>query len=466
MFENDKINFNEIIDNIVDGIFIIDKTGRIVAVNNASAGLTILEREEMLGKNMYDLVEEGIFKAEETASIESIEKKSEVVKLQQSIKGKYDILATAKPVIKNGETEFIVVTERDVTEISVLKSKVEESLKHMEKYKSELNYYREQNIQLPCNIIAKSESMYNVIKKAMHVGGSDATVIIEGETGVGKEVLAKIIQNSSKRRNGPFIKINCSTIPESLMESEMFGYEKGAFTGALNRTKLGIFELANEGTLFLDEIDSIPVYMQSKLLRVLQEGTLFRIGGDREVKVDVRIIATTNKNLKTLVKDGLFREDLYYRLNVVPIVIPPLRARKEDIYPLANEFLKQFNDKYGEEKRLSVDAVKALCRHDWPGNVRELENLMERIVVSLPGDLINSDVINSLFFEEETPISISNVKDNGLKKLVYEFEKQIIMDMMHLHKNAKSLAEALKLDKSTLNRKIQKYNIDVDYRID
>lgn len=290
------------------------------------------------------------------------------------------------------------------------------------------------------------------------MANTDITVLITGETGCGKEVFSTELHHKSNRKNLPYVKVNCAALPENLIESELFGYEKGAFTGALNKEKLGMFEVANGGTILLDEIGEMPLNLQSKLLRVLQEKEIMRIGGTKSIKLDVRVIAATNQDLSELIKQGKFREDLFYRLNVVPLKIPPLRERKDDIAILAYRFLEKFNIKYSKAKSFGSTAIKALESYSWPGNVRELENSIERLVVIDDNSYItNNDIINILGKDK---ISLSQVNTNlTLKEAVSVFEKELIENALKKLGSTYKAARALGVTQPTVFRKAKAYGI-------
>ena len=286
--------------------------------------------------------------------------------------------------------------------------------------------------------------------------------MITGESGAGKEVIADLIQNSSKRADKAFIKINCAAIPETLIESELFGYEEGAFTGAGKNGKKGIFEQADGGTLFLDEIGELPLAMQSKLLRVLQEKEIRRIGGECDIPVNVRIIAATNRDLGEEIKKGTFREDLYYRLFVVVLEVPPLRNRREDIAQLVFRFLRQFNEEYDLNKTIDEEAIHAMEHYSWPGNVRELRNVVERLVVSNSGDEITAFQVKMCLSGVESFIAMdTSGEDPGLSldEMMKEYEKQLIIKALKKNRNASEAARALKIDKSTMSKKRRKFGI-------
>jgi len=303
-------------------------------------------------------------------------------------------------------------------------------------------------------IILKSESMKQVVKLAIKVARVDSSVLITGETGVGKEVLARVVHKHSCRVNGPFIKLNCGAIQAELVESELFGYEAGAFTGARREGKLGLIQLADGGTLFLDEIGDLPLNLQVKFLRVLQEREIQRVGGVETKEVDFRLIAATNKSLQDLVKQKKFREDLFYRLDVVPMTIPPLRERKEDILPLALFFLNKFGQRYGLSMRISPEVIEVLLNNDWPGNVRELENTIERLLVTSDTDVATDHLINKS----------SNSKDYGksclnLRDILDETEKHLILQAFEQCKTTREMAEVLGISQSTVVKKMRKYDI-------
>jgi transcriptional regulator with PAS, ATPase and Fis domain len=311
------------------------------------------------------------------------------------------------------------------------------------------------------NIIFRSEGMEIIIQVALRVAPVDTTVLLLGESGVGKGMIAKLIHKHSDRNTGPFIRIDCAGIPDSLVESELFGYEKGAFTGAKTEGKPGLFELANKGTLFLDEVGEIPLATQSKLLRFLEDHEIIRVGGTEPKEIDVRVIAATNKNIDEMVTAKTFRKDLYYRLNVVPIYIPPLRERKDDVLPLIFHFLEKFNKAYQKEKNFSPEAIEALCKYDFPGNIRELANIIERLVVVTERKRIEAgDLPNAItdYIAKEIPNSFLS-EGIPLKDALEKYENLIIERTIKKYGSQRDAAKALKVDQGTISRKIKKYSI-------
>ena len=310
------------------------------------------------------------------------------------------------------------------------------------------------------NIIGKTSKIKDLLELVRDVAATNATALIRGESGTGKELIANAIHYNSSRMKRPFIKINCAVLAESLLESELFGHVKGAFTGAI-KDKVGRFELANGGTLFLDEIGDISLKMQSQLLRVLQQGEFERVGGTETLRVDVRIIAATNKNLEEAMERGEFRQDLFYRLNVIPITVPPLRERREDIQYLVSHFIEKFNKIYGKNIReITPKAMAILKNYDYPGNIRELENLIERIVVLNRVDVIDLENLPSIVPASSAENGNVNL-DGGLTQAVEEYErKSILMALEENGYNKVQTAKALKINRSTFNSKLKKYSIN------
>lgn len=447
-----------IIESMDDGIILVDKNGYVVRVNEAYKRLTGIRDEDYLGKHVNTLIEEGYI--QKAISPLVMERRSKVTIID--VRCGRELLLTGVPVFDdNNQITCVVNVARDITELNKLKAKLAESEQTQNRYFRELELLRSrQNFK---NIITRNPEMNHKLELAFHVAQVDSSVLILGETGVGKELLAQLIHRASKRAGNPFIKINCGAIPENLLETELFGYEYGAFTGALKEGKPGLFELAQKGTLFLDEIGELSLNLQVKILRAIQEKEITRIGGKSTIMLDVRIIAATNRDLMEMVKQKRFREDLFYRLNVVPIEIPPLRKRKEDIIPLANEFLNKINSKYGFQKWLHPDLINEFLNCDWPGNIRELENTIERLVVTSIDDCIgvdsfklnSSDKLNNINYKS------SLTKKASLKAILEEKEKQIICDTYKETRSTRKAAEVLGISQSSVVKKMKKYNISV-----
>lgn len=447
----------EILDCIKVGIYITDGNGNTLMLNSESEKTGGMTREELLGKNMKELIKIGY--VEESSVLKVMKSRSEE-NIIQNLGDGGQLFITGVPLIKNNKLDLVVCTERDITETNSLRELLKQKEEIAEKYETELEYRREKDINSEGEIIYDSLAMKNVIEKALRVARLDTTVLLTGKSGTGKELVANLIYKNSLRKKEPFIKVNCAAIPENLLESEFFGYEKGSFTGASRQGKIGIFELADKGTLFLDEIGEIPIQMQSKLLRVLQEKELMRIGGNKTIPVDIRIIAATNINLKKAIEEGKFREDLYYRLNILPINIPPLRERKEDIGRLTRYFIDKFNREYKLNKDILDDAIELLETYHWPGNVRELKNVIERIVVGFDGSHINRfQVQRQLISDKPAGDKAGGELAGSLKEMMDAYEKGILTDYMRKYNNASEVARALNVNKSTISRKLSKYNI-------
>lgn len=313
-------------------------------------------------------------------------------------------------------------------------------------------------------MIIEDDNMIEVLKMSSKVSRVNTTVLVQGETGVGKEGIAKYIHYNSLRKDESFVAINCGAIPKNLIESVLFGYEAGSFTGANKHGKIGLFELADKGTIFLDEVGELAQEVQVELLRVVQEQEIERVGGLRPVKVDVRIIAATNRNLKEMVEENLFREDLYYRLSVFPIKIPSLRERKGDIVPLIKFFTEEINEMYGLKSYFSEEALDCLKSYSWPGNIRELKNIVESSIVICDDKIIYRKDLPEYIIESykgnEMEFSISNlsIKGYNLKDIIQTIEEEIIEDAMRRYGNIRMAAKALGINSSTIVRKRQKYN--------
>lgn len=450
--------FLDIMNHMHTCVWITDSDGVVLLVNNESAKTGGLGRDELVGRNMQELLDEGYI--QEASALKTIASKKEETVIEAMGEGGY-CLTTSIPMFCNGKLDLVMSIERDISEVVELRNALQIQRDITEKISSRLHQLNMDVDQDHGRMIANSYKMIRVKEMAVHIGSLDATVIVLGESGAGKEVVADLIYESSQRAEGPFIKVNCAAIPESLIESELFGYEGGAFTGAKSGGQKGMFEEADGGTIFLDEIGELPLSMQSKLLRVLENGEIRRVGATDSKSVDVRIIAATNRNLKEEVAAGKFREDLYYRLMILPIFIPPLRERKEDIVPLANMFLAKFNEKYHLNKELSEGAFDELVRYHWPGNVRELRNMIERLVVCSEGDKISSFQVSLSVRggsqSHRGSIFDFSLENNTLEEMLYNYEKQIIMEVMEKCGTVSATAARLGVNKSTISRKMKAY---------
>ena len=446
----------KLLESSYDGIWITDHVGKILFANSANAKLLGVPRSELENKTTQELQDEGVFQT--SAILEALQTRQQVSKVCNNPRTCLTVLATATPVFNEaGDIQYIFNNVRDITALNEMRESLQDKDEIIRQQNSQLETMR---LRLGVGtIIANSKAFTQVVELARRAATFDgATVLILGESGTGKEVISELIVNTSPRKDKPYLQINCGAIPENLIESELFGYEKGAFTGADAKGRKGLFEAANGGTVFLDEIGDLPLHMQVKLLRVLQQRRIVRVGGTETVNLDVRIIAATNKDLKQMVNEGRFREDLYYRLNVVPIEIPPLRDRKEDILPLVNHFLTVANRKYHTNKSIYSDTIDVLESYSWPGNVRELENLMENLVITTPGDIIRRENLSErLKFSTEDHGFTEDTEVITLKETVERAEYMAIQKAIRQCGSIRKAAVALGVDPSTIVRKQQNY---------
>lgn len=448
--------YQAVLDNIDDGIFIISKKGVILAVNKAVEKNGGKKVDELLGKSIEELIKENYCTEFVSSRVIASGKKETLI---QRTKDNRELLVTGIPYYKQGKLQMVIACERDVTELTKTKERLSKIKTLNRKYEEELDYLRHAN-DIPPNIINVSKKMQQTIETVKKISKLDTTVLIQGESGTGKEVIANLIYKTGSRSDKPFIKINCGAIPENLLESEMFGYVEGAFTGAKKVGRSGYFGMANGGTIFLDEINGIPFNLQVKLLRVIQEREMMPVGSDVPIKLDIRIIAAANEDLKKMVSDGKFRKDLYYRIGVVSIDLPSLKERKEDILPLANLFLNKFNTKYEMEKSFSNNAKKVLLNYSWPGNVREIENVVESLVVISDSKIITEHDVKSYIYKETTISTSENLEITGsIEEMVNHYEAELLKKVYHHCKNTGEMAKMLKTTRSTINRKLLKYNI-------
>lgn len=458
---------NEVINSSFDGIVICDKDGIIIHQNPSYEQITGLSAKNCIGRSLKELEDEGIIDV--SASLKALRDNKEVTIIQKISTGA-TVLVSAAPIRNNkGEIEKVVNNVRDLTHLNALESEIQQLEQQNQQIHEELELLKEQN-DPKLSIIAQSDIMKDVLDRALRVAHIDSGVLIQGASGVGKEKVVELIHRHSFRKDYPLIKINCGAIPEALLESELFGYESGSFTGANQKGKAGLFEAANHGTIFLDEIGEMPLLLQVKLLRVLQEHEITRVGGTKPIPVDIRIIAATHRDLSKMITNGQFREDLYYRLNVIPIKIPSLKERKADIIPLIYHFLNTINHKYGINRKFSNDTLNAFINYDWPGNVRELQNLIERIaLMSLNPEINIDDLQKELQFNDGFQFNVNTSPSDSssdsqdlesLKNRVESYETEIIRNAINRFPSIRKAATALKVDQSTLVRKMQKYKID------
>lgn len=445
----DKLH--SILDSMFESAVIADKDGVILRASKSFKKFYGLEVENAIGKKVADLEKQKYFRP---SVIVQVIKQKKIITLTMKTKLNGYVIATGIPIYdRNRKFEGAVSFLRDAADYTNLKKQYDVLENRLRNYSAELQELREQKLGSG-NIIAKSALYKRCISLALKVANVDTNLMITGESGVGKSLIAREIHRKSNRNDGPFIEINCGAIPETLLESELFGYEKGAFTGAHRDGKVGLIEMADSGTLFLDEIAELALPLQVKLLRVLQEKKLTRVGGTSETKVDFRLIAAANKDLEAYVKSGKFRNDLYYRINVVPIHIPPLRERPEDILPLIQDALYRANKEHQMDVKLSGSALRKLLSYSWPGNVREVQNMMERLVVTNDNGMISED---SVQLPQGTSPQVLWERSSTLKQAIGAVEKCIFAEAYEKYGSSVKVAKALGIAQTTAARKLRQY---------
>jgi len=441
-----------ILESIHDDLLITDGEGTILKVSPSFEEIYGVHQKDVIGKTVYEMEALGVFQPSITAMVLKTGCKTTML---QKNKFNRQIVVTATPVRdQQGNISKVISFSRDITDYMTLKEQYAKLESKIERYTAELEELRNKTINFP-GVIGKTKNIQDVLRTIKKVADFDANLLFTGESGVGKTLFARMTHARSKRAKGPFIEINSGAIPENLLESELFGYESGSFTGAKKQGKIGLIELAHNGTLFLDEVSELPLNLQVKLLKVIQDKKITRIGGSTEIRVNFRLIAATNKDLKSMVTGKTFREDLFYRLNVITMYIPPLRERKDDIVPLSLYFTESFNNKYGLRKSLSSSTLDRLVSYNWPGNIRELENVIERAVLTSDNEIISEDFL---------PHSLRNnhnyrmpQDDISLNKALENLEKELILKAFSKYKTTVRVAEVLGISQPTAVRKIRKY---------
>ncbi|MCF6267193.1 MAG: sigma 54-interacting transcriptional regulator [Desulfuromusa sp.] len=442
----DKKLLEIIFDNLYNGIYIVDGKGITIGVNKTFEEMSGFTNQELVGRSLYDLVGSNNYFSG-SASLLVLERKCPVTATYSTSTNR-KFLVKGRPIFNpQGEIEYIINTIWDLTIVHY-------------NQQIDADTVRSQLLNEE-DLVTCSEKMSSVIDLALRVAGTDSTILLTGESGVGKSLLAKTIHLSSERKQKVLMKINCAAIPESLIESELFGYEGGSFTGADKGGKAGLLEMAKGGTVFLDEISELPLHLQSKLLGVIQDKEFYRVGGREAQQTDIRLIAATNKDLIKLVSEGQFREDLYYRLNVVPIVLPPLRERKEDIPTLIQHFTDKYNRKYNCYKKFSENLINQMVGMPWKGNIRELENVIERSIVTTQGDFISWEKVQIPGIETLIPNGV------GLKEMLAEREQEILLQAEEQFRTTRRIAVALGISQASVARKLKvlkENNIDLFHK--
>lgn len=445
-----------------DGIWVCDGSGTVLRINAASSKLNGVKPDEVIGKNINDLLENREFDQSVTAKVIASGKQETV--MQYIARTRRFLLSTGTPSFDaEGRIDLIVINERDMTELNMLRKQVEEGQKVKEKITEELTELSLLELERH-SIVAESGRMRHILQMSLKLSNLGASnILILGESGTGKGWLAKLIHRNSKRKKMPFIEINCAALPEQLLEAELFGYEKGAFTGAGSKGKVGLFELANGGTLFLDEIGDMPLALQAKLLKYLDSQEIRRVGGTETIKITCATIAATNQNLAALVGKKQFREDLFYRLNSFTLELPPLRERREDISGLVRFYLGEFNTKYSCSKTVSPQCMRLLEAYNFPGNIRELKNIVENgVVLSDTGhidDFVRFGVGSDGGAGAGQPLFLTNTHDASLAARLAEVEKQCLQQAQKQCRTTREIAAALGISQPSVVRKLKVYGL-------
>lgn len=460
-------DLERILEASLDEVFVTNAEGVTVRVNETAEQLYGMPRSELIGKSVFELEQQGVFYPSVISIV--LQEKRRITILQRTSSGQ-TLIATANPVFDElGNLVQVVSNAKDITDVRLdgwMADQLKPSTSH------------QHPLEPTATLVAESDAMKQVLELAGKVAATDATVLILGETGAGKNRLAEYIHQHSARADKAFVSVDCASIPETLVESELFGYERGAFTGANKAGKSGKVELADEGTLFLDEIGELPLSVQGKLLDFVQRRTFTRVGGTRPNTVNTRLITATNRDLWDMVRNGTFRADLYYRLNVIPMTVPPLRCRAADIPKLASSLLRRFSMRHGvPEVKLSPEAHALLLTYEWAGNVRELENVLERISITSPSPLLSANDLRGYLpqlggpnKEDKRPQDVapaaqhaqtrpSEASGTSLRERVDEFERSIFADALARHRSTYAIAKALDVSQPTVVRKLKQYRL-------
>ena len=458
-YKNLNRQLNAVFQSSSDGIWVCDGQGRVIDINEASEKLNGIDADDVVGRTVSDIMAGGLF--DRSVTLEVLESKRQVSAVQHIKQTKRILLVTGTPVFDEaGNIFMVVVNERDMTQLNAIREQLEQSRMVTEKYREELAELSVLELERQ-EIIAESNGMRQVLRVALRLAHLEASnILVLGESGTGKGLLAKFIHKNGKRREKPFIQINCAALPESLLEAELFGYEKGAFTGAREQGKAGLFELAQGGTLFLDEIGDLPLPVQAKLLKYLDDHEVLRLGSLKPRQIDCTVIAATNRDMDGLTGNRLFRQDLFYRLNTFTIRIPPLRERVEDIFELTSYFLRKYNKAYHVHKRVTPAAIQALQAHPFPGNVRELKSVIKKAAVMSDQEVLDDFIIGSLGGPER-PVCRSPERKApaNLTEGVNQTERGIIEKAMRECKSTRELARHLGISQPTVVRKMKKYGL-------
>ncbi|MCC0630972.1 sigma 54-interacting transcriptional regulator [Clostridioides sp. ZZV14-6154] len=463
--------YKKILEASHDEICASDDKGIIIYCNKAFEENYGLKKEDILGKNVSFLEESGY---STKSPIPVVLRTKSKFSLEQDTQTGKKLIITASPVFdENGELEFTVENCRDITELNNIKNKLEDTKKQVKRYKSEVETLYRTALRIEDTVIMDGVVMRPIMNTVNHVSKTDVSVLLLGESGTGKSSLARYIHHNSNRASGSFITINCATISPQLLESELFGYTSGAFTGASTKGKVGLVELANGGTLFLDEIGDIPQNLQAKFLQLIQDRTFTPVGSLKNKKVDIRIISATNADLISKVKEKKFREDLYYRLNVIEIKLPPLRERKDNLVEIIKYYFNRYSSDFNLNKTISKEAISIIANYRFPGNIRELQNIIQKILLTCRDNHITTDDLPSILTKNVNTVNSGNnsptyttdvdnslpidYKNKNFNTLIMEYEKNVILDAYEKLGSSYKVARLLEISQSKANRLIRKY---------
>jgi PAS domain S-box-containing protein len=443
-----------------ESLWVCDGTGVVESVNRATEELLGIKTTDVVGKKIDDLVKEGLMDQSVTGRV--LETGKQVTIIQNTLKTKKQLLVTGSPVFDDdGKISMVIVNERDLTRLNQLQEELQLVRKETSRFKEELKELHNKEVASQ-ELIAHSREMRDILMICRKLANmSISNILILGESGTGKSLLAKYIHSCNTHLKGPFVKINCAALPDSLLEAELFGYEKGAFTGASDQGKIGLFEMAQNGTLFLDEIGELPIALQAKLLHCLEEKEIMHLGGLKPIKINCTVIAATNVDLVSRVQKGTFRKDLYFRLSSFPITIPPLRKRPEDILELSLFYLDKYNKKYDSTRRLTTEELQEIQKYSFPGNVRELKNILKKMIVLSDTNIISSmgDMPRRHSQASDDLESLVPFEGNSLKQTLAAFEKSILLSALANHSTTRALANYLDISQSQVVRKLANYNL-------
>jgi PAS domain S-box-containing protein len=456
-----QLQFDTLLKHSTHGIWIMDGDGVVLKVNPAGERLIGIRAQDVIGKNIAHLAEKDVIDQALTPHV--LKARHPVTKLLYVLKTEKYIMSSGIPVFdEDGNIILVVVTEYDMTTLNSLQVQLEELRDVADKYKDELAHIKLMDFKKH-GIISESQEMKQVLNVSLKLARLDVSnILLLGESGTGKGLIAQFIHKNSKRVNNPFIQVNCAALPESLLEAELFGFEKGAFTGAGTKGKIGLLELAQNGTILLDEIGELPLSVQAKLLKCLDEHEIMHLGGLKPIKINCTILAATNRDLKSRVKAQEFREDLYHRLNAFNIQMPPLRQRPEDIVELANYFLNKYNQEFGMTKRLSLNAINRLQQYSFPGNVRELKNILKHAVVMSENNLLDELIPEMVNADEGQTPEVSPLSEHKVPRLTEQLntvEKSILEHALSQYKTTRKMAEFLKTSQSRIARMLKKHQL-------